>query len=205
MRRLPLQKQNLWLGGKLRVVRQLARSGKLRGEASFDLQIAVGDNESPAILVLAYSILARIPTRRAASPTLPASTLLTSARCLAASAFVSGPCSKSTAGAARQTISARIPTQSAERAQKPAQTLLFPAHPLTVPALVAPYPPLHPLYTPCNPPVVPLIIPLYFNRVGLQGVYRGCRGGLLGDIPRSLAGARTGVHGATRLNLPSQK
>ena len=38
-------------------------------------------------------------------------------------------------------------------------------------------PPLYPLYSPSKP----LVINLYFNRGGLQGVYNGCRWGLLGN------------------------
>ena len=42
------------------------------------------------------------------------------------------------------------------------------------------YPPVNPLYTPCKPP----IYPLYINTGGLQGVYNGYTGGLLGDMER---------------------
>jgi hypothetical protein len=36
-------------------------------------------------------------------------------------------------------------------------------------------------------PSIPPVIPLYFNRWGIDGVYRGYRGGLLGDMPTGLA------------------
>src|ERR1019366_7261918 len=75
---------------------------------------------------------------------------------------------------------ARRRSRTGRTSAAPGTTPRFPAHPLAVPALAAPYPPLHPLYTPCNPPV----IPLYCNRGGLQGVYRGITGGVEGDMAR---------------------
>jgi hypothetical protein len=70
----------------------------------------------------------------------------------------------------------------------------FQPMPWLCPTLVAQDPPLHPLYSPSTPlllpfysPSTPLLLPLYCNRGGIQGEYRGCRGGLLGDMATGFA------------------
>src|ERR1019366_1189922 len=68
---------------------------------------------------------------------------------------------------------ARRRSRTGRTSDAPGPTPWFPAHPLAAPALAAPCHPLHPLYSPSTPP----LIPLYYNRGGLEGDYRGCRGG----------------------------
>jgi hypothetical protein len=54
------------------------------------------------------------------------------------------------------------------------------------PSRLRPSPPAYPQVIPLYTPSIPLVYPLYCNRGGIQGVYKGYRGGVEGDIARPM-------------------